>query len=147
RHPLVRNAVYESCAPGMRLAAHEHCANALAAQGAPAAMRAHHVQHAARHGDLSAVAVLREAGEAAARRAPASAARWFELALGLLPESAPREDRIALLMSIADAEAAIGHFETSREAVLDCLALAGADEPELGLRLTAQCASLEQLLG
>ena len=70
----------------MRLAAHEHCANALAAQGAPAAMRAHHVQHAARHGDLSAVAVLREAGAAAARRAPASAARWFELALGLLPQ-------------------------------------------------------------
>ena len=96
------NAVYESCAPGMRLAAHEHCANALAAQGAPAAMRAHHVQHAARHGDLSAVAVLREAGTAAAQRAPASAARWFELALGLLPEAAPREDRVSLLMALAE---------------------------------------------
>ena len=122
RHPLVRHAVYESCAPGMRLAAHEHCADALAAQGAPAAMRAHHVQHAARHGDLGAVAVLREAGAAAARRAPASAARWFELALGLLPETAPREDRIALLMAIAETEAAIGRFENSREAVLDSLA-------------------------
>src|SRR6185503_15278796 len=99
-----------------RLVAHEHCANALAAQGAPATMRVHHLQHAARHGDLSAVAVLREAGIAAARRAPASAARWFELALGLLPQSAPREDRIDLLMAIAEAEAAIGRFENSREA-------------------------------
>jgi len=147
RHPLVRNAVYESCAPGMRLAAHEHCANALAAQGAPAAARAHHVQHAARAGDLTAVAVLREAGEAAARRAPASAARWFELALGLLPESASREDRIALLMASAETEAAIGRFERSREAVLDSLALTTDDQHDLRLQLTVQCASLEQLLG
>ena len=123
RHPLVRHAVYESCTPGMRLAAHEHCADALAAQGAPAAMRAHHVQHAARHGDLGAVAVLREAGEAAARRAPASAARWFELALGLLPEAAPREDRISLLMALSETEAAVGRFEQSRDALLDGLAL------------------------
>jgi ATP/maltotriose-dependent transcriptional regulator MalT len=147
RHPLVRHAVYESCAPGVRLAAHEHCANALAAQGAPAATRAHHVEHAARHGDLSAVAVLREAGVAAARRAPASAARWFELALGLLPQDAPRADRIALLMGIAETEAAIGRFENSREAVLDSLALATDDEQDLRLQLTVQCASLEQLLG
>jgi ATP/maltotriose-dependent transcriptional regulator MalT len=147
RHPLVRHAVYESCAPGARLAAHEHCANALAAQGAPATMRAHHVQHAARHGDLSAVEVLREAGVTAARRAPASAARWFELALGLLPETAPREDRIDLLMAIAEAEAAIGRFENSRQAVLDSLAVVAADQQDLRLQLTVQCASLEQLLG
>jgi ATP/maltotriose-dependent transcriptional regulator MalT len=147
RHPLVRHAVYESCAPGARLAAHEHCANALAAQGAPATMRVHHVQHAARHGDLSAVAVLREAGMAAARRAPASAARWFELALGLLPQSAPREDRIDLLMAIAETQAAVGRFEKSREAVLDSLALVTDGEQDLWFQLTVQCASLEQLLG
>ena len=147
RHPLVRHAVYEACAPGMRLAAHERCANALAAQGAPAAMRAHHVQYAARQGDLGAVAVLREAGEAAARRAPASAARWFELALGLLPEAAPREDRASLLMALAETEAAGGRFEESREALLDGLALTTDDEQELRLQLIVQCASLEQLLG
>jgi ATP/maltotriose-dependent transcriptional regulator MalT len=110
-------------------------------------MRVHHVQHAARHGDLGAVAVLREAGTGAARRAPASAARWFELALGLLPESAPREDRIALLTAIAETQAAIGRFENSREAVLDSLALVSDDEQDLRLQLTVQCASLEQLLG
>jgi DNA-binding NarL/FixJ family response regulator len=147
RHPLVRHAVYQSCAPGTRLAAHEHCANALAAQGAPAAMRAHHAAHAARHGDLAAVAVLREAGAAAARRAPASAARWFELALGLLPGSAPRADKVALLMALAETEAATGRFAESRTALLDGLALTGDDEQELRLKLIGMCASLEQLLG
>ena len=39
----------------------------------PPAARAHHVERSARHGDTAAVAVLREAGEAAAPRAPGDA--------------------------------------------------------------------------
>ena len=62
RHPLVRRAVYEATAGGWRLGAHERCAEALAARGASAAARAHHVERSARQGDLAAVAVLREAG-------------------------------------------------------------------------------------
>src|SRR5262249_31681037 len=64
RHPLVRRAVYQAAAGGWRLGAHERCAEALAARGASAAARAHHVERSARQGDLAAVAVLREAGEA-----------------------------------------------------------------------------------
>ena len=73
RHPLVRRAVYESAPGGWLLGAHERCAAVLAERGAPALARAHHVEHAARHGDLDAVAVLAEAGTArccAPRRAP-----------------------------------------------------------------------------
>ena len=81
RHPLIRRAVYEATAGGWRLAAHERCAEELAARGAPVAARAHHVERSARQGDFGAVAVLGEAGEAAARLAPASAARWFGAAL------------------------------------------------------------------
>ena len=44
RHPLVRRSVYESMPGGWRLAAHERCAEALAARGAPASARAHHVE-------------------------------------------------------------------------------------------------------
>ena len=51
RHPLVRRAVYEAAAPGWRLGAHERCAEALAARGAPATARAHHVERSAREGD------------------------------------------------------------------------------------------------
>ena len=85
RHPLVRRAVYESTPGAWRLGAHERCAEALAARGATAAARAHHVERSAREGDVVAVAVLREAGEAAVRLAPASAAHWFAGALRLLP--------------------------------------------------------------
>ena len=63
RHPLVRRAVYDSTPGGWRLGAHERTAEALETRGAPASARAHHVERAARQGDLAAVAVLREAGQ------------------------------------------------------------------------------------
>ena len=47
RHPLVRRAVYEATGGGWRLGAHERCAEALAARGASAAARAHHVERSA----------------------------------------------------------------------------------------------------
>src|SRR5215472_3494747 len=101
RHPLVRRAVYEATAAGWRLGAHERCAETLAARGVAAAARAHHVERSARQGDLAAVAVLREAGEATARLAPESAARWFGGALRLLPQTAPTQDRVELLLARA----------------------------------------------
>ena len=85
RHPLVRRAVYESSPGAWRLGAHERSSETLAARGAPAIERAHHVERFARQGDAAAVRTLREAGEAAAERAPASAATWFGGALRLLP--------------------------------------------------------------
>ena len=147
RHPLIRRAVYESCSPGARIAAHRRSAHALAARGAPATTRAHHIEHSARHGDMAAVAVLREAGEAAAKRAPVSAARWFEVALGLLPEDAERSQRVGLLTSLATAQAATGRFEDSRAALLRSIDLAPGDDTTLRVRLIGACAGVEQLLG
>lgn len=147
RHPLVRRAVYESCPPGVRLATHARIADALAARGAPAAARAHHIEHAARHGDLGAVAVLRDAGEATANRAPMSAARWFTIALGLLPESAPRTARVELLIAQARAHAATGRFEDSRAALLEAIASTPSDDTPLHVSLVGACAGIEQLLG
>ena len=100
RHPLVRRAVYESAPGGWRLAAHERCAAALEASGAPATARARHVELSARPGDAGAVAVLRAAGQEAAG-APETAARWFEGALRLLADSAPPEERVELLLARA----------------------------------------------
>jgi DNA-binding NarL/FixJ family response regulator len=147
RHPLVRRAVYESCSPGARIAAHRRSAHALAARGAPATTRAHHVEPSARHGDLAAVAILREAGEAAAKRAPVSAARWFAGALGLLPEKGHRATRMGLLMALAGAQAATGRFEDSRTALLESIDLASEDEAALRVQLIGTCAGVEQLLG
>jgi DNA-binding NarL/FixJ family response regulator len=147
RHPLVRRAVYESCAPGTRIAAHGRCAGALEERGAPVAARAHHVEHSGRVGDLGAVALLSEAGEATSRRAPVSAARWFSAALGLLPDTAPRDERVGLLMALAGAQAATGRFDDSRAALLESIELTSDTDPALRVRLTASCATVEQLLG
>jgi ATP/maltotriose-dependent transcriptional regulator MalT len=147
RHPLVRRAVNEATPGGWRLAAHERAAEALAAAGAPAAARAHHVEQAARQGDLAAVEVLREAAESVAQRTPAGAARWFAVALSLLPASAPAEQRIALLTALAGAQAATGRFEEARTSLLESLELLPASADDLRVKLIGSCAGIEQLLG
>jgi len=147
RHPLVRRAVYGAAAGGWRLAAHERCAAALVARGATAAARAHHVERSARQGDLAAVAVLREAGEAVARLAPASAARWFGAALRLLSETAPSEERVELLLARAGALAADGHFADSHEALLEGLETVPEESIALRAKLVTTCAGVEHRLG
>ena len=147
RHPLVRRAVYESAPGGWLLGAHERCAQVLAERGAPAAARAHHVEFAARHGDPAAVAVLTEAGTAAILRAPASAARWFSAALRLLPDAAPAEQRVGLLLARARALAAQGRLAESHADLLESIALAPAEAVGLRVQLTTTCAGVERLLG
>jgi predicted ATPase len=147
RHPLVRRAVEKSTPAGWRLSAHERCAAALEKQGASAAERAHHVGLAGRPGDMSSVAVLREAGETAAQRAPASAAVWFGDALRLLPETAPAELRVELLLDRARALAATGQFAQGHSALLESFELVPPEAVALRVRLTTACAGVEYLLG
>jgi len=147
RHPIVRRAVYETTAGGWRLGAHERCAEALTARGAAAAARAHHVERSAREGDLAAVAVLREAGEATARLAPESAARWLGGALRLLPQAAPTQDRVELLLARCWALAAAGRFTDSHEAALEAAALVPGQPSALTTTVATACASVERFLG
>jgi hypothetical protein len=147
RHPLIRRAVYGSAPAGWRLGAHARSAEMLAARGASAAARAHHVERCARKGDAGAVAALREAGEAAAERAPASAASWFAHALRLLPDTAPTDVRVELLLLRARALVATGQFADGHAALLDSLALVPTDSVALRVRLTTACAGVEHLLG
>lgn len=147
RHPLVRRAVYEATAAGWRLGAHERCADSLAALGTRGAARAHHVERSARHGDIAAVAVLREAGESAARLAPESAARWFGAALQLLPGNAPVEERVALLRARAAAFAAAGHFPDAHEALLEAVGIVPRESHVLRTAVVTACAGVERFLG
>ena len=146
RHPLVRRAVYEAAPGGWRLGAHERTAAALAERGAPASARAHHVEVSAREGDGEAVAVLREAGEAAALRAPASAARWFAGALRLLPPTAPAPERVELLLARSGALAATGRFTDSHAMLLESMGIVpqergGAARPARRRRVPASSTS------
>jgi DNA-binding NarL/FixJ family response regulator len=147
RHPLVRRAVYESMPGGSRLVAHERCADALAHRGALTSTIAHHVERSARQGDEEAVGLLREAGEAAALRAPASAAHWFGAALRLLPPAAPADRRVELLLARSEALAATGQLGESHAAVLECMRIIPREAESLRVRLTVACARVEHLLG
>jgi predicted MFS family arabinose efflux permease/tetratricopeptide (TPR) repeat protein len=147
RHPLVRAAVYEGAPGAWRLGAHERCAAALAARGAPVAERAHHVERSAHRGDTAAVEVLREAARAAAQRAPVSAARLYGAALRVLPETAPAAERVGLLSALGEALSAMGQFDEAHAAVLNGLDLIPAGDSASRLRLSARCAVLESILG
>ena len=147
RHPLVRRAVYESMPGGWRLGAHERCADALTRRGSLTSAIAHHVERSARQGDEAAVALLREAGLAAAPRAPASAARWFAAALRLLPAAAPGDRRVELLLARSEALAATGQLGESHAALLESMTIVPQEAESLRVRLTAACARVEHLLG
>jgi DNA-binding NarL/FixJ family response regulator len=144
RHPLVRAAIYEGTKAGWRLGAHERCSGVLARRGASAAVRAHHVEQAGRHGDPEAVAVLREAADAAAWRDPVTAARLYTAALRLL--GGP-EGRLDLLTALARARASAGRFAEARAALLECLELVPDDEIATRAELTGACAGIEHVLG
>jgi DNA-binding CsgD family transcriptional regulator len=147
RHPIVRRAVYEATRGGWRIAAHERVAAALAARGAPVSARAHHVERSARHGDMAAVAALREAGNEARSQAPATAARWLAAALRVLPAGAPVEERVSLLLPLAQAQAATGQFTTSHRTLLEILDVLPAAAVAQRVEVSAWCARLEHLLG
>ena len=140
RHPVARHAVYEAAPGGWRLAAHDRAAALLAARGASATARAHHVEFAAQHGDPASLAVLTEAGEAALLRAPAAAARWLGAALRLLPAGAEPESRLRLLLARARALAAQGQLAESHADLIESVRLAPSDAPALRVQLATACA-------
>jgi DNA-binding CsgD family transcriptional regulator len=146
RHPLVRRAVYESAAGGWRLAAHARAATELAARGAAASERAHHVEQSAEQGDEEAIALLLEAGLAAAPRAPEVAVRWFEAALRLLRAS-DHARQVDVRVALASALRAVGELELCRTALLEAIELLPADAGERRVELTALCAAVEHWLG
>jgi DNA-binding NarL/FixJ family response regulator len=147
RHPLVRSAVYESAPAGWRLGAHERCARALAAHGAPTAARAHHVEQSARHGDTEAIAVLKHAGDEVIQRTPAGAARWYAAALRLLPADAPAEQRIGLLMASAAALAAAARFEDAGAALEEAERLVPAEAIGPRTQIVNAAALVDGLMG
>ncbi len=140
RHPLVRRAVYDACAAGWRLGAHERAAAALAARGAGPAARAFHVVRSSHVGDYDAIEVLRAAAEVAGQASPAAGAHWYGAALRLVPDR-DRDARADLLARHALALGGAGRLPEARTALLEALELAPR------LELTIACAQIETQLG
>jgi DNA-binding CsgD family transcriptional regulator/tetratricopeptide (TPR) repeat protein len=147
RHPLVRRAVYESAPAGLRLTAHARAAEALALAGAAPASRAHHVERAAREGDLDAVEVLAAAAADACLHAPDSAAFWYAGALRVLP-AAPEHDsrRTALMRGRVRALKAAERIREARDALQELIDRPAGDTPA-PTWITAELAHLETWLG
>ena len=146
RHPIVRRAVYDSMAPGRRLAAHGRAAAAAGRIGAPVSARAHHIALSARPGDATAITILTDAATQVSATSPASAARWLAVALSLLPADQPSQ-RLSLLSPLAQAQAAAGALADARETLIQITADASA-QPEAGWsQAVAALASVELALG
>jgi DNA-binding CsgD family transcriptional regulator len=146
RHPLVRRSVYESARSGWRLAAHARAAETLAARGADAAERAHHVERSAPQGDREAIELLLEAGQASASRAPSAAARWFAAAIRLLPSEDWRR-QVSVRMSLASALRSLGEFERCHQTLLEALELLPRDAAVERVEVTTLCAAIEHWMG
>jgi DNA-binding CsgD family transcriptional regulator/tetratricopeptide (TPR) repeat protein len=117
RHPLVRRAAYDCAAVTWRLGAHARIAAHLAEVGAPAALRAHHVERSAPFGDQAAVATLVQAARDAAAQAPATAAHWLEAALKIMPVGTAGPGReLELFLDVARLRAVSGQLAEGREA-------------------------------
>jgi DNA-binding NarL/FixJ family response regulator len=148
RHPIVRRAVYAAAGEQRRVASHARAAAELARRGEAAEVRAHHVEQSAGAGDLAAVDTLVAAAQAAATRAPASAASWLAAALRLLPSGPDGEmRRLELLVPLAIAQAASGQLERALGTLQEALTRVPAELAELRARLVAACAATENLLG
>ncbi|MET0686996.1 MAG: AAA family ATPase [Solirubrobacteraceae bacterium] len=146
RHPLVRQTVYESTRAGWRISAHARAAAELGRLGAPAGDRARHVEQCAAPGDEEAIALLIAAGEQAAPRAPATAARWFEAALRLL-KGDDHERQVDVRVALASTLRATGELDRSRDLLLEAADLLPAGAHLRRVRLVASCAAVEHWLG
>ena len=120
-------------------------ADALAARGSPAPVRAHHVALAAEPATtMRSPSSPRRAGpppHARRERPP----RWFQSALRLLPEGDERQ--FELLVSTATAHGAAGRLIQSRDALLELLRALPPEAPEVRARIAAFIARLEHPIG
>lgn len=143
RHPLVRQAAYESAKAGWRLSAHRRIAERLAEVDAPAPLRAVHVERSAAFGDRDAVDVLVTAARQVATTAPATSAHWLQAALGLLPDTT---DRLDLLLELARNQTVSGRLTEARNTAYEVLRLLPRDDYGRRAQAARFCALVERLL-
>lgn len=147
RHPLVRSAVYQGAKPSVRNGHHRRAVAVLTARGAAPSAVAVHLEQSAQFGDLGSVRMLQLAAGEVAEHAPLTAIRWLAAALRLLPNSGDPADRIDLLMSLASAQASIGHIAQSLAALEEILKYQVNIAAEEVGRLVVRLAETEQMLG
>ncbi|MDX2600454.1 LuxR C-terminal-related transcriptional regulator [Streptomyces caniscabiei] len=115
RHPVVGHVAYERAGSSVRLRAHRRALDLVTARGGRAAERARHAEHLLGTEGLDAARTLAEGAAEIAARTPATAARWFRLALETLPDrDGDRAARTALELACCRALIASGQPEEAR---------------------------------
>ena len=147
RHPLVRAAVYEHAGGGWRIGAHGRAAAALAARGTPAVVRAPHVEHVARSGDLDALAIFAEAARDALSRSPVAASHWYAAALRILPAAGHDDLRRELHLGRAKALGNESRFTETLAELEEVIAGLPAADVTTRAALSYECAHIEVLIG
>ncbi|MET7452002.1 AAA family ATPase [Streptomyces sp. NPDC005574] len=148
RHPLVRALVHENTAPGRRAELHRRVARELAAGGAPATERAHHIERSMTGWDAKAAAVLGEAAAQYASTAPATSAHLLGVVLGHMPTTSEYVRRRGeLVLARARALGVSGNLRESRDLLHTLIEASGKDHPDLRTEAVAQCAVMERHLG
>lgn len=147
RHPLVRQAAYGSASAGWRHDAHTRLAAHLAEVGAPATMRAHHVERSCSIGDPDAVDTLVTAARAVSAQAPGTSAHWLGKALDVIRvEPGTLELRLELLMELCRAQSVSGRLAEGRDTARELLKLLPAGEYARRARAARLCALMERQL-
>jgi DNA-binding NarL/FixJ family response regulator len=147
RHPVMRTAVHETLGAGARLAGHATAARELARTGAPLAVRAQHLAHAAAPGDVEAAATLRAAAAGVRLQAPGVAADWLLAARRADPAGAQLGILAGTLVEAGRLVAALEIVDQAGEAAQDpTMAVAGASVERLLGRHDAARRRLERAL-
>ncbi|ULR48224.1 helix-turn-helix transcriptional regulator [Streptomyces deccanensis] len=115
RHPVVGHVAYERAGSSVRLRAHHRALDLVTARGGRAAERARHAEHLLGADGVDAARTLAEGAAEVAARTPATAARWFRLALETMPDrDGDRAARTALELACCRALIASGQPEEAR---------------------------------
>jgi len=105
RHEIVRTSCYEDLGPACRRRIHVAATNRLLATDDDMDSQwwlnemATHIAALATRGNLSAVSILTMAARSSSADDPAAAARWYELALGLLPPGSREQAELRALQA------------------------------------------------
>lgn len=150
RHPVFARLVLDGLDPWHRRDLHRRAADALAETGAPAPVRADHIERTLERWEPEAGAVLVEAAVRTAVTDPAATARRLATALRLLPEDPTRhrDTRAELMLLRARALGAAGAVKESRDLLHELIALRPPDPGGDELRTAAVllCALMERHL-
>lgn len=131
RHPVVGHVAYERAGLSFRLRAHQRALELVTARGGRAGERARHAEHLWGTDPAGTARTLAEGAAEVAARAPATAARWFRLALESLPgQGGDPAARTALELACCRALIASGQPEEARSRAHELLADPGADLTE-----------------